>query len=362
MRRDGIAIIGRLAAGAELLDGQTVKTKVLYEELRRSFPEREIRCVDVYRYKRRFIPILWQTLRAFFSCEHIFVLLSRNGRTFFFPILTALNRIFRRKLYHDVIGGALPEEAKRRPALQKQLKRFTLNWVELPSMKDSLAELGIGNVEVLPNFKRLSILSADALQMPKDEPFVFATFSRVTRDKGIGEAIVAVADVNRKKGRKAAVLRVYGQVEEDYRETFDALLHRHEDCVVYCGSVPQDQSVEVLRDCYMLLFPSVYAGEGLPGTIIDAYSAGLPVIASDWHFNAELVHDGVTGWCYDHRDASLLTERLLCAVEHPDEVNAMRSACLAEAAVYTPEHAMQQIAKQLRSGDEASDAARPNHK
>lgn len=357
MRKDGIAIIGRLAEGTELLDGQTVKTKILYEELRNSFPNKTVRCVDVYRYRRRVIPILWNTLCAFFSCKYIFVLLSRNGRTFFFPLLTGLNRIFRRKLYHDVIGGALPEEAKHRPALQKQLKRFTLNWVELPSMKDSLTALGIDNVEVLPNFKRLNILSADQLQMPKEEPFVFVTFSRVTRDKGIEEAAHAVAAVNRKTGRKTTLLRVYGPVEESYRQSFDQLLRQFDDCVTYCGCVSQNKSVEVLSECYMLLFPSVYAGEGLPGTIIDAYSAGLPVIASRWHFNAEIVHDQVTGWCYDPQDSSLLTERVLYAVQHPDEVNAMRSACLAEAAVYTPERAMQQIMKELQIGSDTSDTA-----
>lgn len=83
MKKDNIAVIGRLAEGTELLDGQTVKTKILYEELQKAFPDRHVVCVDVYQYRRRFFGILFRTLKAFWECGHIFVLLSRNGRKFF---------------------------------------------------------------------------------------------------------------------------------------------------------------------------------------------------------------------------------------------------------------------------------------
>ncbi|MDO4557276.1 MAG: hypothetical protein Q4B70_19355, partial [Lachnospiraceae bacterium] len=160
MRKDGVSIgiVGRTADGTELLDGQTVKTRVLREELQRMFPGAEILCVDTYQYRRRIFSILFSTVKTFVKCKHIFVLLSRNGRTFFFPILTGLNKIFHRKMYHDVVGGALPGEAAARPALRKQLQRFEVNWVEFADMKDELGELGIMNAEVLPNFKRLHIL------------------------------------------------------------------------------------------------------------------------------------------------------------------------------------------------------------
>ena len=75
MHRTGIAVIGRLAQGAELLDGQTVKTNMLYEELRRCYPGADVRCVDVYRYKKRLPVILFQTLlevQVIRFTDHIF--------------------------------------------------------------------------------------------------------------------------------------------------------------------------------------------------------------------------------------------------------------------------------------------------
>lgn len=347
MKKNGIAVIGRVADGVQLLDGQTVKTKVLRDELQRSFPEQKLICVDVYQYRRRFLSILWQTLQAFMKCEHIFVLLSRNGRTFLFPVLTGLNRIFHKRLYHDVIGGALPKEAQERPALAKQLRRFEVNWVEFQGMKEELAKAGVTNVEVLPNFKRLNILSEEEIQQKDEEPFVFVMFSRILKEKGMEEAAKAITNVNSRFGRQRAVLSIYGPVEPSYEKEFEQLLNHYQDCVKYMGCVSYDESVRVLCGSYMLLFPTVYRGEGMPGTIIDAFSAGLPVIATDWHFNSELVHDGITGYCYDWKKPELLTEWIAYAVEHPEMINGMRAACLAEAGKYTPDAAMEQISRRM---------------
>lgn len=347
MRQQGIAIIGRVANSVELLDGQTVKTKILCEELQQNFPERKIICVDTYQYRKNMFSILFNTIQAFWSCEHIFVLLSRNGRTFFFPIITGLNKLFHRKLYHDVVGGALPIEAKERPKLRKQLQRFEVNWVEFATMKESLAEIGVSNVEVLPNFKRLNILSITELKNAYTEPFVFVMFSRVVKEKGMGEAAEAIRIVNSQFGRERAVLHIYGPVDEGYKSEFEQLLVKYQGEVYYKGCVAFDESVLVLRSSYMLLFPSTYKGEGMPGTIIDAYSSGLPVIATDWNYNAELVHNGETGYCYEWQKPELLAHHIAYAIEHPVEINQMRSNCLIEAAKYTPDAAMGQIRRRM---------------
>lgn len=67
----------------------------------------------------------------------------------------------------------------------------------------------------------------------------------------------------------------------------------------YGGSVPFDKSVNVLKDYFALLFPTYYEGEGFAGTLIDAYSAGAPVIviAFDWKYNSELVNENVGYVC-----------------------------------------------------------------
>ena len=181
MKGKGIAVIGRVAKDVELLDGQTVKTRVLYEELCNRFPGHSVITVDTYRYGKRFPVILVNLIRAFLHSKHIFVLLSRNGRTYLFPVITGLNRLFRRHLYHDVIGGALLNEAAASPSLRKQLGRFEVNWVETVQMKEALQEVGVTNVEILHNFKRLPILIPNQLSLEREEPYIFTMFNRMVR-------------------------------------------------------------------------------------------------------------------------------------------------------------------------------------
>lgn len=345
--RNCIGIVGRIADKVELLDGQTVKTKVLYEELKREFPSREIICVDTYQYRKHVLSILLQTWRMFWHCEHIFVLLSRNGRKFFFPILNGLNKVFKRKIYHDVIGGALQDEAAQSAVLRKQLTCFHINWVESVTMKENLEKMGITNVEILTNFKRLSILEVRDLKHIFEEPYVFVIFSRIVREKGINEAAQAIENANRRFGKHRAVLHIYGPIDPVYDQEFSELLKKHHDTISYKGCVPYNESVQILKNSFMLLFPSIYPGEGIPGTIIDAFSAGLPVIATNWHFNGELVRNDETGYCYNWKHPEQLTDLICYVIEHPECVDKMRPQCLKEARKYTPEIAMKQILKKM---------------
>ncbi len=352
MARGDIAVIGRLANGTAHCDGQTVKTRALYDALKTAYPARRIRVVDMYRWKRRILPILWQTLCAFVTCEHIFVLFSRNGRKWFFPLINGLNRLFHRRIYHAVVGSSLTAEAKASPALCKQLARFSVNWVEFAGMRDDLAALGIDNAAVLPNFKNLPMRTISDVRMWSEdradaEPYDFVMFSRVMREKGVTDAIHAIAQINRDAGKTAARLLIRGPVEGDYRAEFDALCEEHRGYVDYRGVCPADESTDVLLGAFALLFPTTYRGEGMPGTVIDAFASGIPVIATDWHFNGALIAHGKTGYLYDPESKTELSRLIRYAIDHPAEVDGMRAACLAEAVHYTPASAMKIIQTKL---------------
>ena len=83
-----------------------------------------------------------------------------------------------------------------------------------------------------------------------------------------------------------------------------------------------------------MLFPTYWHGEGFPGVIVDAYVAGLPVIASDWNFNEEFIEDGVTGVVVPTHD----TEALLMAMKRMSDggydLDTMSQNCRREASEY----------------------------
>ena len=105
-RNSTISIIGHFGGNENFLDGQTVKTKILYEELK-SKTDWNIIKVDTYYKRTRPIKLVVQTLNALIKSNYIIILLSKNGMKFYFPILYWSSKIFKKNIYHDVLGGTL---------------------------------------------------------------------------------------------------------------------------------------------------------------------------------------------------------------------------------------------------------------
>lgn len=338
-----IGIIGRLAKNADLMEGQTVKTRVLEKELKLAIPDCKIYYADTYNYKKRAISVLFQTIKCYFKCKNIFILLSKNGLKFYFPLIYYLNKIFKRNIIYDVIGGWIHDFAKENPKFIKYLKSFRINLVEVEPMKKGLEELGVTNVEVLPNFKRLNALQKDELKQNVSTPIKFCTFSRVSREKGIIRAADAVKALNEKFGKTVATLDIYGKVEVLFKYEFDEIQKNFPKEINYKGIIPFDKSSEVLRDYDALLFLTTYEGEGFPGTIVDAYSVGLPIIATNWRHNSCLIDDKKTGFLYQYDDNSELMKILETVANDSQILQKMRENCLEKYQEYSPEECMKKI-------------------
>ena len=165
------------------------------------------------------------------------------------------------------------------------------------------------------------------------------TFSRVMREKGIEDAVKVVMAVNADFGRDVFSLDIYGQVDENQTEWFESLQKTFPDYIHYGGLIPFDKSVETLKGYFALLFPTYYEGEGFAGTLIDAYSAGVPVIASDWKYNAELVNENV-GYIYKAQDNVAFADLLKAVAADPTMILKKKKACLREAEKYRIENAV----------------------
>ena len=336
-----VGIIGRVAFNKGLLDGQTVKTAVLYDELCKKYTEKEVFCVDTYNYKKNVIKVMFNFIICIIRCKHIFLVLSENGRKFFVPLIYFSNKILKRRVYHDVIGGVVYKDIEKNPKMLKYYNSFVVNWVELKSLKDKLSEMGLENVEVLPNIKRLVAVDDKVANRTTTFPLKLCTFSRVSKSKGILNAINSVARVNRKHDKKILVLDIYGPIENGFEEEFFSTLNN--DFVNYCGMVDFDKSVQTLSLYDILLFPTFFQGEGFPGTIIDAFYSATPVICTDWHYNSEIIEYGKTGFYYDYKTPNKLDEYLDMIIQNIDILTDMRKNCLFESKKYDADKLMKII-------------------
>ena len=342
-------VIGHFGFGSQFLDGQTIKTKIVTKELERRFEENEILNTDTHGGAKALLKSPLQVVNALKSSKNVIILPAHNGLRVYVPLLSTFRLFFKhRKLHYVVIGGWLPEFLNDRKLLAKQLKRFDGVYVETNTMKKSLETMGFENIIVMPNCKELTVLKESELVYPTEEPYRLCTFSRVMKEKGIEYAIEAVKAVNLQFQRTVFTLDIYGQIDDGYKKRFEELRENFPDYIKYGGMVPYNQSVEVLKRYYALLFPTYYDGEGFAGTLIDALAAGLPVIASDWRYNSEIVREEITGLIYPSRNIKALANKLNWIHKNQEKWNCMKINCISDAKKYLPEVTIQKLVDQLQ--------------
>lgn len=340
-----IGIIGHFGGNEKFNDGQTVKTVAIYDALKR-YGIDGIDKIDTYYIRRNPFRFLWQFMSGCFHDKKYIVLLSSNGRRVLFPILSFMSRFMNKDVYHYGIGGRLAREVSEKPSWKNYVSSFKSNWMESTELAERLQKLGVNNAIYLPNFKKLNIMTEAELCTEYQEPYKLCTFSRVMKEKGIEDAIDAVRAINAEYGKTVVKLDIYGPAEEAYLKHLQKVIAQ--DCACsYRGVVPANESVEALKDYYALLFPTHWRHEGIPGTIIDALSAGVPVIARRWQYCDEMITDGKTGLPYDFNEPALLKNRIEYAINHPKEIISMKKNCLTKAALYSEDYVMKKIAKEL---------------
>ena len=97
----------------------------------------------------------------------------------------------------------------------------------------------------------------------------------------------------------------------------------------------------MIKRYHALLFPTYYEGEGVAGTLIDAMAAGVPVIASDWRYNSEVVIDGKTGVLFKTRKCEELINCLRESICNIEAWKNMKANCINECKKYTSDVALQ---------------------
>lgn len=341
-----LCFIGHFGGNESFREGQTVKTLNIAEVLKNAKDFR-VKYVDTYYFKRNILKFSIQLINGLFSCKRVVLCVSKGGRRVFFPLLYWCTKLLKKKVYHLAIGGRLAEEIQENKNWKRYIQAFCANWVESRLIAENLTEAGVANAEYLPNFKKLPVVSCDALCYPQENTRTFCMFSRITEGKGVTEAIEAVSQINQKYGRVAATLDLYGPIDPEYEDVLKSLLTEHGEYARYCGVAEPEYSVDVLRKYEILLFPTRRFREGIPGTIIDALCAGVPVIARQWKYCHEMLTHGYNSFCYDYEQPEKLVYWMEYAMEHPDEIFTMKKNCLLSADQYRTENVAPVILRKL---------------
>jgi len=342
MKKKKIGLCGNLGPNSNISNGQIIKTRIISDELKRYYKDGYLKPVNTWLWKSKPIRTLFGCLYLLFKCSDIVILPARGGIKIILPLFSIGARLFNKRIHYIAVGGWLPSFIRNRKFLKRQTSKIFRIYVQTESMVENLKELGIMNSIYLPNFKRLHRIKEEDLLTEFIEPYPLCTFSRIIREKGILDAIKAVEYTNKISGKTIYTLDIYGDIEKEFEIEFNKALEESSDSIKYKGYVEFNQSNNVLKNYFALLFPTYYSGEGFPGTLIDSFAAGLPIIATDWLYNKELIQEGYNGLLYilEKEKHKGLADVLLYAHKNREVLISMRRNCLRESMKNIPENVM----------------------
>jgi glycosyltransferase involved in cell wall biosynthesis len=335
MKKYKLGTCGNYDIGSPSVNGQVVRTYTVTNELKRVINENNVSTVDYHTWRSEPVNILYKFVKMMRESERILVFPDSNAIKALLPLLAIGKNLFGCKTYYNVIGGWLPEYLHKHRMMRYFMRKLDGVFVQTGEIKDSLHGLGIKDVHIFPNFKRISILSEKDLVDVSRKPLELFFMSRINAKKGVSEMIKVIEEINAEKIRYT--LDIYGPIADNYLEEFNELKKKFPASIRYCGIVDPFKTTEVICKYFMQLFPTKYFTEGFPGSILDSFCAGVPPLVARWKSYADVVTEGVTGISFAFNDFDDMKKTLIDIYNNPEMVTSMRSHCLAEAKKYRPD-------------------------
>ena len=330
--KKNLIFIGPIGLGTIPPGGDVMKNQLFLDRFVQVFDQ--VITVDTLNWKKR----PWVMFRLFLSLlfhPKAKVIISANPGSADSLIGLIKKMRLPNECYYWVVGGSFHEMIKEGRFSASTYAYLKGIFLQGQSMVDSLKESGLNNGVFVPNSK---IINHYGEKLPKlDEKTHFVFLSRVEEYKGCTDIFTSVDALNQTGYHGRFDVVFYGRESEDaeYAKQFNEMVNSHSE-VEYKGllNLRDTNNYDELAKYDVMLFPTYWHGEGFPGIVIDAYISSLPIIASDWNLNKDVIEDGQTGWIIPSHDVEALTERMKFVIDHPEEVQRMSSICREKAAQY----------------------------
>jgi len=294
-----ILLIGRLPPP---LGGTTVLCAQLVRELS-THPDVDVKVINTTGVQS-FMPMIKVFLNILSKTPKFDVIslhATNRGALRLGHILWCICKVYRKPLIIRLFGGFFDQKYTSLPKLIRCLTRRTVLNADLCLFETKhLVQYfaGIANKPVwYPNSRPVIDNTVKAKEKHSARRFVFV--GHVIATKGVREIITAGEQLN-----SSSTVDIYGPFRGDITERDFAGLK----VVRYCGVLEPQEVIPTLQTYGVLLLPSYW--EGYPGVILEAYSAGIPVISTQCGGIPEIV-DETSGILIEPKNS----EQLLVAMK-----------------------------------------------
>lgn len=328
---DKILFIGGCGHGKPTTNGVAAKNYYLLSRLKEL--STDVKTVDTDGWKRNPLILLRLCLLLSFFRKHKIVISLNTPSAYKF--ICVANKLFsRRRLCYFVIGGVLADYMREGKVQLQPYKCVDWFLVESLQMKEQMKELGFSNVIHLPNFKHIDYMP-DKRPHSSAEATRFVFLSRIIPEKGCNYIFDALDILNAQGMAEHISVDFYGTIDDSYQQVFSQKVAAAPNAE-YKGflDLRKTENYDILADYDAMLFPTYWPGEGFPGIIVDAFIASLPVIATDWAHNREIIEHQQTGIIIPPHSPEALAQQMHHLANAPMEISRMSQNCRDKAKLY----------------------------
>ena len=328
-------------------NGQIAKTKDVC-----AFLEKQGYQVDLLNYgKMNAFAKLFSSKRIISKYDRV-VLMPGGKRALFFYI-NLIHKLNIANAHYVAIGGwvlnLLKDENNKK--YFDYLKNFKGVYLQNKNTVNAFEEKGFKNVYFISSFSTKAPLTKDQFEIRKDyyknvNQFRFCFFARVERTKGVLLACDCIKKIKQQNPKINVSLDIFGEIKDPNLEK-EIIQNCQEFPYISYKGILGKEAISVLANYYCLLFPTYYKGEGTPHSVIEAYMAGLPVIASNWAYNSEVVKNNETGLIFN-LNTNELYEKVLWSIQNSETISQFSNNCLKESEKYKIEQLLEPLLLNLK--------------
>lgn len=338
-----VLFIGAINEGNIAVGGQESKNQIILDFLLKNFKTARI---DTKKWRSN--PFIVFKIALNILKKYDLVLISTASISAF--RLISILRVIGKTPHtiYMVVGGWFPTMLKSNTSRVSVYKDLKAIYCEGHKMVTELFSLGLNNAKYMPNFKIIDekLLNFYSTTFEEEAKVKFLYLSRIDTDKGAKLVLEAFERIYKENNCTNIQLDFYGVVHPDFETYFFSMLSKLP-FARYYGVI--DMRVEynfkkLINEHYRaMLFCTTYYGEGFPGVLIDAMILGIPVIATDWSLNREIIEDGVSGLIIEPNNIKQLEKAIGFFIDHPSEALKMSEYIHSKAHFYSVEHILGEL-------------------
>ncbi len=320
----------------DIPNGVNVKNRHILKYLE-TIEDTEVNVVDTDNWKTRVIQLFFIILKNTFSSDKIVLSINTKSAYHIIKFLNYIN--MEKKLIYFAVGGTLHDQIANNELKLKNFENIYKIYVQTESMEIGMKKLGLNNVSELPNskyFEDIEITFNYNIQVPIESFYL----GRIHPDKGIDMIFEALDKINKKTIKYK--VDFYGPIQDNYKNEF-LMKVKNSNYAKYNGIInliESRENYEKLSEYDLFLFPSYWKGEGFPGVVLDSFISGVPVLASDWNHNTQVIENGVNGIIFESKNVKDFIDKLNFVLEDPNILLNMSRHAYNESKKYKSENVL----------------------